>query len=105
MRITSRYIHFVIRSAECRFATNTVEGSSDKGFPGDLIKRTRAMLAALNATVVVVKDLRLAPGHHLEELRRDRARQHSLRINDQWRTCVVWTPNGPADVEVVDCHL
>ncbi|MDU9004051.1 type II toxin-antitoxin system RelE/ParE family toxin [Sedimentitalea todarodis] len=40
----------------------------------------------------------------LEELKGDRAGQHSVRINGQWRICFVWTPNGPADVEIVDYH-
>src|SRR6056297_680697 len=71
--------------------------------PGDLVKRTRAMLSALDAAVVV-EDLRFPPGNHLEELKGDRAGQHSVRINGQWRICFVWTPNGPADVEIVDYH-
>lgn len=41
---------------------------------------------------------------HLEELKGDRAGQHSVRINGQWRICFVWTPSGPADVEIVDYH-
>ena len=61
------------------------------------------MLSALNAAVVL-EDLRVLPGNHLEELKGDRAGQHSVRINDQWRICFVWTDQGPADVEIVDYH-
>ena len=61
------------------------------------------MLTALDAAVDVV-DLRLLLGNHLEELKGDRTGQHSVRINGQWRICFVWTPNGPADVEIVDYH-
>ena len=94
----------MIQSTKGKFATNAVKGRFGKGrVPGDLIRRTRAMLAALDAAVVV-EDLRFPPGNHLEELKGDRAGQHSVRINDQWRICFVWTPNGPADVEVVDYH-
>ena len=39
-----------------------------------------------------------------EELKGDRAGQQSIRINDQWRICFVWTEQGPADVEIVDYH-
>lgn len=49
-------------------------------------------------------DLRVPPGNRLEVLRGDRAGQHSIRINDQFRVCFVWTPAGPAQVEIVDYH-
>lgn len=49
-------------------------------------------------------DLRAPPGNRLEALKGDRAGQHSVRINDQYRVCFVWTPEGPADVEIVDYH-
>ncbi|MEP4195470.1 MAG: type II toxin-antitoxin system RelE/ParE family toxin [Aliishimia sp.] len=61
------------------------------------------MRMVLNAAVVV-EDLRFPTGNHLEELKGDRAGQHSVRINGQRRICFVWPPNGPADVEIVDCH-
>ena len=44
------------------------------------------------------------PGSRLEALQGDRAGQHSIRINDQWRMCFRWTDTGPADVEIVDYH-
>jgi proteic killer suppression protein len=47
-------------------------------------------------------DLRVPPGNDLEALKGDRVGQHSIRINDQYRVCFVWTEGGPADVEVVD---
>jgi len=78
-------------------------GSFGKGFPSDLVKRTRAMLTALDAAVEL-EDLRFPPGNHLEALKGDRAGQHSVRINRQWRLCFRWTPNGPEDVEIVDYH-
>jgi proteic killer suppression protein len=48
--------------------------------------------------------LRAPPGNRLESLTGDRAGQHSIRINDQWRLCFVWTAQGPAHVEIVDYH-
>ena len=48
--------------------------------------------------------LRAPPGNRLEVLRGDRAGQHSIRINGQWRLCFVWTPDGPEAVEIVDYH-
>lgn len=49
-------------------------------------------------------DLRVPPGNRLEALRGVRAGQHSIRINDQYRVCFVWTSAGPQDVEIVDYH-
>ena len=49
-------------------------------------------------------DLRVPPGNRLEALRGDRAGQHCIRINQQWRICFHWTDAGPADVEIVDYH-
>lgn len=48
--------------------------------------------------------LRVPPGNHLESLKGDRAGQHSIRVNDQWRICFRWTDAGPEDVEIVDYH-
>ena len=42
------------------------------------------------------------PANRLEALRGERKGQHSIRINDQWRVCFVWTPAGPEQVEIVD---
>ena len=52
----------------------------------------------------VLDDLRVPPGNRLEAMKGDRAGQHSIRINQQWRICFVWTPAGPEDVEIVDYH-
>lgn len=49
-------------------------------------------------------DLRIPPQNRLEALKGDRKGQWSIRINDQWRVCFVWTPEGPKDVEIVDYH-
>lgn len=60
-------------------------------------------LAMLDAATTL-DDLRVPPANRLEALRRDRVGQHSIRINDQFRICFVWTVKGPADVEIVDYH-
>jgi proteic killer suppression protein len=93
----------VIISAKGKLTADALRGRFGKGFPSDLVKRTRAMLSALDAAVVL-GDLRFPPGNHLEDLKGDRAGQHSVRINDQWRICFTWTEQGPADVEIVDYH-
>jgi proteic killer suppression protein len=52
----------------------------------------------------VLADLRVPPANRLEALRGNRAGQHSIRINDQWRICFRWSINGASDVEIVDYH-
>jgi toxin HigB-1 len=51
-----------------------------------------------------LNDLRAPPANRLEALAGDRRGQHSIRINDQWRICFIWTAEVPADVEIVDYH-
>lgn len=74
-----------------------------KGFPADLVKITRRKLARLSAAAAL-NDLRVPPGNNLEALAGNRKGQHSIRVNDQFRICFTWTPEGPTDVEFTDYH-
>lgn len=60
-------------------------------------------LAMLDAAETLA-DLRVPPGNRLEKLSGDRAGQYSIRVNQQWRVCFVWSDAGPEDVEIVDYH-
>ena len=93
----------MIVSTRGKRTADAVRDRFGKGFPVDLVKRTRSVLSALDAAVVL-DDLKFPPGNRLEALKGDRSGQHSVRINDQWRICFVWTEKGPADVELVDYH-
>ncbi|MEL4358936.1 type II toxin-antitoxin system RelE/ParE family toxin [Luteococcus sp. H101] len=53
---------------------------------------------------VSLASLRVPPGNRLEALKGDRKGQHSIRINDQWRICFVWTEAGPENVIIEDYH-
>jgi toxin HigB-1 len=55
-------------------------------------------------SAVVLDDLAVPPGNRLESLKSDRAGQYSIRINDQYRICFIWSDEGAGDVEVVDYH-
>jgi len=66
----------------------------------DVAHRKLDMLDA----AVRLDDLRSPPGNRLESLKGDRAGQHSIRINRQWRLCFRWTPDGPEAVTIVDYH-
>ncbi len=54
--------------------------------------------------VQILADLSVPPGNRLEALEGDRKGQHSIRINDQFRICFRWEPDGVYDVEIVDYH-
>lgn len=60
-------------------------------------------LAQLNAATTL-EFLRSPPGNHLEALGGDRAGQHSIRINDQWRLCFIWRDGDADAAEIVDYH-
>jgi len=51
-----------------------------------------------------IDDLRVPPGNRLESLKGKRAGQYSIRVNDRFRVCFEWTPEGPKNVEIVDYH-
>jgi toxin HigB-1 len=78
-------------------------GETPKGFPADLVQRALRKITMLDQAITL-DDLRVPPANRLEALKRDRAGQHSIRINDQWRVCFVWTVAGPDQVEIVDYH-
>lgn len=93
----------MIISTRGKLAARAMEGHFGKRFPANLVKRTRAMLSSLN-DAEVLDDLQFPPGNRLEVLEGDRAGQHSVRINRQWRICFIWTEDGPVEVEIVDYH-
>lgn len=69
----------------------------------DVQRAAQKKLRLLNAAGTL-NDLRVPPGNRLEKLTGNRAGQHSIRVNDQYRICFVWTAAGPADVQIVDYH-
>jgi proteic killer suppression protein len=89
----------MIRSFKNALTEAAANGEVRKGFPADLIKVVRRKLAYLDAATTL-EDLRAPPANRLEALKG----QHSIRVNDQYRICFVWTAEGPKDVEFVDYH-
>lgn len=70
----------------------------------ELVKKVaRRNLGYLDAAVDLI-DLGSPPGNRLEALGRDRNGQHSIRVNDQFRVCFIWTEEGPTNVEITDYH-
>jgi proteic killer suppression protein len=71
--------------------------------PANLRNAAKKKLAMLHSAHRL-EDLRVPPGNRLEVLRRDRAGQHSIRINDQFRVCFVWRNGDAYEVEIADYH-
>ncbi len=78
-------------------------GEAPKGFPADLVPVARRKLRYVHAAGDL-RDLRAPPGNRLEALVGDRKGQYSIRVNQQFRVCFLWTSQGPVDVEIVDYH-
>lgn len=92
----------MITSFRCKDTEALYGGESPKRFRAieAVAARKLQMLDAAKA----LKDLRSPPGNQLEQLIGDRASQHSIRINRQWRICFVWTNDGATEVEIADYH-
>lgn len=72
-------------------------------FGPELQRAAQKKLRLLNAATQL-NSLRVPPGNRLEKLAGNRAGQHSIRINDQYRICFVWLDNGADKVEITDYH-
>ena len=68
------------------------------------IQRTALRKLRILNNAKVLADLAVPPNNRLEALKGDRSGQHSIRINQQWRICFVWTAGSPDHVEIVDYH-
>ncbi len=79
------------------------EGKPSRRLPPDIQAVARRKLRMLN-NAHKLDDLRIPPANRLEALQGKRKGQHSIRINDQWRICFVWSDANVHDVEIVDYH-
>jgi proteic killer suppression protein len=80
---------------------NTREGRQT--CPQQIWQVAQRKLDQLNG-VVSLESLKIPPGNFLKTLKDDRNGQHSIRINDQFRICFVWTDDGVENVEIIDYH-
>ena len=93
----------MIRSFSNKDTKRIWEGFQSRKIPAEVQDRALRKLRQLDASQTI-EDLRNPPGNRLEALTGDRKGQHSIRVNDQFRICFVWTTDGPAEVEIVDYH-
>jgi proteic killer suppression protein len=92
----------VIKSFRCKDTQKLFETGRSKKF-GSIAKIATRKLAQLDAAETL-EFLASPPGNRLEVLVGNRAGQHSIRINDQWRLCFRWTNAGAENAEIVDYH-
>lgn len=93
----------MIRSFADRDAERISQRDPVRRFPASLHRMILRKLAVLDAAESL-SDLASPPGNRLEKLHGDRAGQHSIRINDQWRICFRWRESDAHDVAIVDYH-
>ncbi|MDE2487113.1 MAG: type II toxin-antitoxin system RelE/ParE family toxin [Alphaproteobacteria bacterium] len=93
----------MIRSFRDRETRTIWSGERSRRLPTDIQDVALRKLRLLNAAARL-DDLRAPPGNRLEALTGDRAGQHSIRVNQQWRLCFRWTDGGAEDVEICDYH-
>ena len=97
----------MIRSFKDTATENIFNGISSKAArkacPQSLWKIAARKLDQIDSAEAL-DDLQIPPGNRLEALKGDRQGQHSVRINEQYRICFVWTEAGPEEVVIVDYH-
>jgi len=93
----------MIRSFHDEQTENIFRRNRVKGFSRDVQRAALRKLLILDAAESL-DDLRVPPGNRLEKLKGDRQGQYSIRLNDQWRVCFVWSNGDAHRVEVTDYH-
>ena len=85
------------------FTMGLTQKRLEKKIPDQLIKTALRKFYFLD-NAIILADLNSLPGNKLELLHGDRKGQYSIRINQQYRICFIWTFQGPKRVEIVDYH-
>ncbi|WP_373082923.1 type II toxin-antitoxin system RelE/ParE family toxin [Zhongshania sp.] len=92
----------MIKSFACKDTSKIFQGKTSRRWRDirNVVERKLQMLDS----AATLDALRSPPGNKLEPLEGDRAGQHSIRINKQWRLCFVWSDAGVYEVEITDYH-
>jgi proteic killer suppression protein len=93
----------VVRSFRDKETEKLFHDQPSKACPREVQGRALNKLRQLDGAGRI-EDLRQPSSNRLEALKGNRAGQLSIRINDQWRICFVWSEGDAYDVEIVDYH-
>ncbi len=93
----------MIVSYRDKFTKMVARGECPKGFPSGLLRSAVRKLTILECATNL-DDLRSPPGNRLKALSGKRKGQYSIRINNQWRICFIWSKIGAEQVEIIDYH-
>ena len=93
----------MIKTFRCSETERIFNRHFTRKFPQNIQQWAFMKLNAIDAAVKL-DDLRLPPSNRLKALKGNRKGQHSIRINDQWRICILWEEGHAAQVEIVDYH-
>lgn len=93
----------MIRSFRDKATEAVAAGRAPKELPANIGKVARRKLFMLD-NAAELDDLKSPPGNRLHPLDKDRAGQHAIWINDQYRLCFRWVEGHAEDVEIVDYH-
>ena len=99
----TRYISGVIKSFADRQTEELFRTAKARKEPADVARRALRKLEAVDAALQV-SDLKVPPGNRLHALKGDRAGQHAISVNDQWRICFRFADGDAYDVEFCDYH-
>jgi proteic killer suppression protein len=102
-QIGARLRDLLMRAVSVVSAERLFRREPVRRFPAELHRQLLRKLGLVDAAERL-EDLRVPPGNRLEKLKGDRAGQHSIRVNDQWRICFRWKGGNAYDVEIVDYH-
>ncbi|WP_137718605.1 type II toxin-antitoxin system RelE/ParE family toxin [Methylobacillus flagellatus] len=93
----------MITNFACKETAKIWSGEVSRRLPREIQQVALRKLFMLDKALNL-DDLRIPPANRLDALSGNRKGQHSIRINDQWRICFVWSASGPEHVEIVDYH-
>ncbi|RJX36456.1 MAG: type II toxin-antitoxin system RelE/ParE family toxin [Desulfarculus sp.] len=95
----------MIKSFKSKETEKLFNRTPTRKIPRNLQRQVLRKLRMLNSAMEL-KDLQRPPGNHLESLTGNRRGQYSIRVNDQWRICFIWSEEEHAalEVEMVDYH-
>ena len=93
----------MIKTFKCKETEKIFQGQFSKKLPHDIQRLAERKLIMIHRAGNL-SDLRVPPANRLEKLSGNREKQHSIRINDQWRICFEWRDGNAEKVEIVDYH-